>query len=517
MTGCLAQIGRSIHHHRLRWRDCSIRWQLLCIINTVVGTGLLLFILADYRIGLNHRIANVRALLQEEAELVLAAVESLSPIGPQAVQEYLDAACARVRSNNSVGHQIAARVGTSSFQGKPHNHESIGGFTQPDAAAVKALGEGQAGDQPTLLGAARSANAEVLVSVYTANVLRASRRELLGRAAQLLLLGVLATAILNLAIIRLVVRPVRRFVEVVRGVGRCEWDARVGTGNSSEFAYLAGEINSMSASLADAEQQRARQMGKARRIQEKLQPTPINAAGWRICGYARPAEDVGGDFLDYRLLGHNRLIACVGDVAGHGIPAAIAAAIIKMLYRFAMDQSREPAEILRIINATFSVVSLDEDFASMFVLLLDLDTARLTYASAGHETGYLMRSDGGIESLDSTGLPLGIDAQADWSVAQQSLEPGDRLVLLTDGWPEAAHRDGRLFGRQALLRTLKETRCAPEELPQALLTRIKAEVGANPSDDLTLVVIDRGTARFTDKENATCGHADRSCVLPPTR
>ena len=479
-TPLLARHTRPIRQW-LRWRGRSIRWQLLCVINAVLGAGLLLFVLADYRIGLRQRIANRQGVLREEAGLVLASIERLPLSDRQVVQDYLDAACAGVRSESSLGHGIAVRIGTATFQARPH-----------DAAPVASAGEHQPGREQVLLGTAKSTDAEVIISVYTESVLRQSRRQLLWRAGQLLLLGAIATAILNLAILRLVVGPVRRFVQAVHRISAGQLDARAEGGASAEFAYLAGEINSMGASLADVERQRARQLDKARRIQERLQPPPLQVPGWSICGWATPAEDVGGDFLDFRLIGKNQLIICIGDVAGHGIPAAITAAMLKMLYGAAMDRSSGPTRLLGTVNETFRAVSLDEDFATMAIVLIDLDSGRLEYASAGHETGYIMRCGGNVEPIGSTGLPLGLDAPADWPIAEQSLEPGDRLVLLTDGWPEATRSDGRLLGREALVRALERTReCASDRLFQALRSHVEADGGARPIDDLTLVVVDR--------------------------
>ena len=495
MAHHLSNLWRSIRK-RLGWRNRSIRWQFLYVVNAVVGVGLLLFVWSDYQLGLSRHLAHTRAMLQEEAQLVLASIERLSGDDPQIVQQYLDAACERVRSSSSLGHHIAARIGTKRFDARPHDSAADSHSASRAVAATTPSDNHHAQGEPIVLGAAQSSGAEVVVSVDIANVLRESRRDLLWRAAQLLLLGVVATGIMDLMIIRLVVRPVQRFVNAVRRIGNRELNERVEGGNSAEFTYLAGEINAMSASLAQSEHERAAQFHKARRIQDKLQPTRLQVPGWDVHGYTRPAEHVGGDFFDYRLVGDGQLVVCVGDVAGHGIPAAIAAAMIKMLHGVAIAQSRDVAKILRIINDTFTTVSLDEDFATMLVGLIDLSSGRLTYASAGHETSYLLRHDGVAEPIASTGTPLGIEPDADWSVAELLMAPGDRLVLLTDGWPEAAGGDGQLFGRPAVRHALASSRrCPAENLPDALLVEIQAETGTDPTDDLTLVVIERHIAR----------------------
>jgi serine phosphatase RsbU (regulator of sigma subunit) len=516
-AGRLARLGGSIRQG-LCWQDRSIRWQLLCVINVVVGTGLLLFTITDYWIGLHYRFADRRGVLREEAGLALASIERLRAADTRVVQQYLDAACAGVRSESSLGHDIMVRTQTTTFQATPPDLRSAEGFANPHATMTAGDGSGL-GKEPLLIGGAKSADAEVIVSVDKASVLRQSRRELGWRAGQLLLLGAIATAILNLAILRLVVSLVRRFVQTVRRISDRELDVRAEGGPSAEFAYLACAINWMSGSLTEAERQRARQLDKARRIQERLQPPPLHVAGWSICGWARPAEDVGGDFLDFRLIGKNQLIICVGDVAGHGVPAAITAAMLKMLYGAAMDRSTDPVRLLGAVNETFRAVSLDEDFATMAIVLIDSDSGRLKHASAGHETSYVMRRCGSVEPLASTGLPLGLDGPPDWRVAELSLEPGDRLVLLTDGWPEATRGDGRLLGREALVRALKGTReCPSERLFQALRSHLEADGGARPIDDLTLVVVDRQArpAHAHDKvdaQTARVAGTDRSDCL----
>ena len=116
----------------------------------------------------------------------------------------------------------------------------------------------------------------------------------------------------------------------------------------------------------------------------------------------------------------------------------------------------------------------------------------LTYASAGHEPVYLVRCDGRTEILASTGPMLGVEERAQWEEASLSVEPGDRLIMVTDGVTEAGQIAGNAFGKERLLALLHESRSRPlDDLPGILRDRVQAHRGADPqTDDITMLAVE---------------------------
>ncbi len=281
-------------------------------------------------------------------------------------------------------------------------------------------------------------------------------------------------------------------VQTVRQIARGELGTQTPVPTSTEFQYLAGEINAMSRSLAHAEHQRHHQLARAKRIQEHLRPQPAAVEGLRLAMLAEPASEVGGDHHDLIRLPDGSWLVFLADVTGHGVPAAMGAAILKALLAAVGDAETDPATILQRINRRFHHVTLDEDFASAIVLRWVPDQGRLEYASAGHETAYLLGHDDELRELTSTGLLLGVDPEARWQSHELPLRAGDRLVLYTDGLTEAPSPAGALFGRARLRQTLLEAAAGDAESLsqhlQAALADHRQEVPAR--DDLTMMVLE---------------------------
>src|SRR3972149_2710934 len=196
---------------------------------------------------------------------------------------------------------------------------------------------------------------------------------------------------------------------------------------------MATEINEMSYALHCAAEERRWQMNKARQIQENLLPKFPQLAGLKLASLYRPAEDDAGDYFDVGELTDGKVLLCVADVVGHGVPAAMMAVMLKTLVHHAIESLTDPAAILKYLNRRFMDLAVDSDFVSMFIAIWNPMTSAITYASAGHETAVLMRKGSGeLQNLDSTGVLLGI-TESNWEEQQVLAKSGDRLVVGTDG------------------------------------------------------------------------------------
>lgn len=233
----------------------------------------------------------------------------------------------------------------------------------------------------------------------------------------------------------------------------------------------------------------------ARRIQESTLPgEPPRLPGLDLAARYVPASEVAGDFYDF-LPGEGRRIGLiVADVSGHGVPAALVAAMLKVATASQAGHAASPARVLSEINQIFHG-KLKNQFITALCVHLDLNDlggATLTWASAGHPPPLLWKArEGRVEELAHGGIVIGRLRRAVYTEASAVLEPGDRLLLFTDGIPEAASPTGEQLGDDRLRAVLAEHAPAPAgTIADALLARVAAWTGRNAAfdDDLTLVV-----------------------------
>ncbi len=172
------------------------------------------------------------------------------------------------------------------------------------------------------------------------------------------------------------------------GIEQGELGSRTGAFRTDEFCYLAEAVNSMSASLAEAERRRRAEMAYARHIQEQLLPGEVAVGGLQFAHLYRPADDVAGDYYDILPLHDGGWLDCIADVTGHGVAAALSATMLRAFLQEATEHHADPSRILRFVNHRLAVACRTENFASMVVVRWDLSSRRLQYASAGHESGW---------------------------------------------------------------------------------------------------------------------------------
>lgn len=238
----------------------------------------------------------------------------------------------------------------------------------------------------------------------------------------------------------------------------------------------------------------------AREIQLAMLPTGTYTAGDAgICGITRPANTVGGDFYDILpLVGdpEGRVIVTIGDVAGKGSPAALLMALLLAVLRTLADERLEARALVARLNTQICRHSPGSRFITLFYGLYTPATGALTYVNAGQNPPLLRRRDGPIERLGSTGVALGMFEGSTYEAVETSINPGDLLLLYSDGITEAENPAGQPFeesGLEAFMRTHAED--VPAELAPALLKAVETHArDSRFSDDLTVVVLKRALA-----------------------
>jgi len=228
----------------------------------------------------------------------------------------------------------------------------------------------------------------------------------------------------------------------------------------------------------------------AAQIQRALLPERQHTGqGFEIAAASEPCRTTGGDFIDYFDLPDGALAFVLGDVAGKGPPAALLAAQLQGILASQSSFEGTPAEILARANHVLLRRRVDARFATLVYGVLSKD-GRLTYCNAGHNPPLLVGPQG-VRRLEAGGLPLGAFEDAAYDEETVSLEPGDLLVIFSDGLSEAEDASGTEFGDRRLLACVKSNRGLPVNALLDYLLRTVSEftAGTTPSDDRTVLVL----------------------------
>jgi serine phosphatase RsbU (regulator of sigma subunit)/signal transduction protein with GAF and PtsI domain len=245
----------------------------------------------------------------------------------------------------------------------------------------------------------------------------------------------------------------------------------------------------------EAERERLkREMEVAREIQASFMPEHCPyLPGWELCAYWQAAYQVGGDFYDFFSLPGERLGLVIADVADKGVPAALFMALSRTLIRVTAHDGRSPARALQRANELIIADAGSDQFVTVFYTILEPQTGILTYASGGHNPPLLMRHNGQIEPLRARGTVLGIVDAIELEEKQVTMQPGDVLVMYTDGVTDAFNADEEEFGITRLSEVIQRTANRdPSDIIAAINSEVMAFVGDMPQfDDFTLVVLKR--------------------------
>jgi sigma-B regulation protein RsbU (phosphoserine phosphatase) len=269
-------------------------------------------------------------------------------------------------------------------------------------------------------------------------------------------------------------------------------------GNRELLQTLAIEASTVLENARLLEEERAKQrieeeLGVARRIQQSLLPRHLPDTGWfRVCGSSRASHEVGGDYFDVVEVTPDEWSLVIADVAGKGVSSALLASFLQGAFLSAAGGKNIPVVLARI-NSFMAERAEHGKYATVFFASL-ASSGLLVYANAGHCAPLLVRRGAKIESLAPTSMPVGLVPGAPFAVEERRLQPGDRLVLYTDGVTEAQNAAGDFFGRGLLRDAVNAAGtldCAGmhDAVQQALRDFTG---GAEQSDDITLVVAEYG-------------------------
>ena len=231
----------------------------------------------------------------------------------------------------------------------------------------------------------------------------------------------------------------------------------------------------------------------ARDIQLAMLPHhTYSADGVEAEGWTRPANTVGGDFYDVLPLRDGRLIVALGDVAGKGSPAALLMALLLAMLRTLVTEGLPPSRLVERLNQLVHQQTPGSRFITLFLGVFDPTSGELTYVNAG-QTPPLLLSGDRADRLLTGGIALGMFEGAKYDVGRRTLEPGDVLVMYSDGITEAEDPGGKPFDESGLQSFAESVRARPiEEFGPEIFSAVARHTRtAKFADDLTVLVLRR--------------------------
>ena len=278
-------------------------------------------------------------------------------------------------------------------------------------------------------------------------------------------------------------------------------DTQVPVRSRDELGVLARTFNRMARELSAnqkrlvAQERLRKELELCRRIQNELLPKrPLSFPFAEVQGISIPARELGGDFFNYFVLPKGEVALLMGDVSGKGVPAALTMANLHATLQARLPLERDLSVFAAKLDREVEASTPAEVYITLFLSVLDPARRELRFVNAGHESPFLLRSDGRVERLEPTGRPIGLMAGGKYTERSVPLEAGDHLLLYTDGLVEAENAAGSEFGAARLEALLRGASGADSKTLLARIERAfldhRGEVDA--ADDATLLMLKVG-------------------------
>jgi len=299
-------------------------------------------------------------------------------------------------------------------------------------------------------------------------------------------IGALARAARShvLAVARRDGKPVG-LLAIGRPQGRAEYD-------DDERRFLAAVAEQVAVAVGRSMQHLAEgEFEKARKIQRSLLPESLpEVAGLSVAARWEPAREVSGDYYDVIRLDDHRLLVCIGDVVGKGLPAALLMSTLQAAVKAVAATTDSPSRLCEQVRTVVRGSLSGGTFVTFFCAVVDRETMTVTSTNAGHNPPILVRPAGDVVRLEHGGPAMARLLTAGYGQGENRLGLGDRLVLFTDGATEAMNPAGEMFGDgpfEALATELVSSTVAEAE--RGLAATVVAHARGVLQDDLTLIVV----------------------------
>jgi serine phosphatase RsbU (regulator of sigma subunit)/CheY-like chemotaxis protein len=237
-----------------------------------------------------------------------------------------------------------------------------------------------------------------------------------------------------------------------------------------------------------------RQLASASHVQLSFLPNERpQIRGYEFCDHYEAALGIGGDFFDYIPLPDGRWVVTLGDVAGKGLPAALLMARLQSLARCRFLSEPAAGRALSELNAALMSRGLGHRFVTFLAAVLDPHRHQVTIVNAGHIPPLRLRANGDVDlvAIEASGLPLGIRPDCEYVPFTLPLDPGDTLLLCTDGITEAMSDDGPVYGLAHLRRFMTQATGSVHQLVRGLIADVADFSRDRQRDDICVVCLRR--------------------------
>jgi serine phosphatase RsbU (regulator of sigma subunit) len=339
------------------------------------------------------------------------------------------------------------------------------------------------------------------VTFGIARPISASLRDIRNTAVRNLFYGLGMVGLALIGIIPLSLRMTRNLEMLTSGaeqLARGDLDMRLPVRSRDEIGRLTQSFNHMAHELREhqkqlVEQERMRnELELSRKIQEELLPKAALQSGRiKVEGVSIPAREVGGDFFNYFPLPSGEVALLVADVSGKGVAAALLMANLQATLRARLPLVQDLARLSRELDREIHASTPSEVYLTLFMCILSPAADEMRYVNAGHNTQFIIHASGRVDSLASTGRPLGLLPGGDYLECRIPLATDDLLFLYTDGLVEANDSLQQEFGQARLETLLTQMRAGS---PGEILARIREELqnhrgAAEAEDDATILAL----------------------------
>ncbi len=273
--------------------------------------------------------------------------------------------------------------------------------------------------------------------------------------------------------------------------------ADMSAGNREILQTLALEASTIleNARLLEEERHKQRleqELDIARVIQSDLLPRELPSTGWfRAAGSSIPSHSVGGDYFDVRAVRDDLFSIVIADVSGKGVSSALLASLLQGAFLLAAEGAIEIEQVMKRINHFLNERTRGEKYATVVYCTVDRK-GLLQWSNAGHPTPFVVRAGCAPISLGTTGMPVGLLGTAEFGVESIQLQPGDKVLLYSDGLSEAENASAEFFDKKMMLGAMAAHGAGSSaDLHNGLMSAVREFTeGLDLNDDITLLVLE---------------------------
>ena len=237
------------------------------------------------------------------------------------------------------------------------------------------------------------------------------------------------------------------------------------------------------------------EMGIASAVQRALLPVDLPTVdGYQFFASYDSAQAVGGDYYDSFMLSDDKVCVSFGDVAGKGVPGALIMSRMSSVVQNTMSFTDDVETAIKSINNHMCHNMVEGRFVTYILAVIDLNTHEMTLVNCGHMSPLIRRVDGEVDEFDeeTIGIPVGIMADYSFDIVSRKIEPGETVVLITDGVDEAMNPNGDLYTKERVRDFVSKSDADAAELGKSLLADVRKHANGHPqNDDITIMLFSR--------------------------